>query len=247
MASSLRSLSFVGRGRNVANLFRAGDLPESKPDSNPLREYYNSVTTGPGVWKWEHYLDVYHRHLQKFIGQACHIAEVGVYSGGSLKMWMEYFGSRATIYGIDCQPACKAYENDLTRIFIGDQGSRSFWRDFKEQVPQLDALIDDGGHLPEQQIVTLEEILPHLRPGGVFICEDIAGERNHFSAYLHGLNSSLNAHNMETATLLKTTALQSAIASVHFYPFIVVVEKRKDAPCHLHAPKRGMEWQPWKL
>jgi hypothetical protein len=47
-----------------------------------------------------------------------------------------------------------------TSIHIGDQGDREFWRAFRERVPPVDVLIDDGGHQPEQQIVTLEEMLP---------------------------------------------------------------------------------------
>ena len=44
------------------------------------------------VWKWKHYCDVYHRHFSKFVGREVHVLEVGIYSGGSLQMWREYFG-----------------------------------------------------------------------------------------------------------------------------------------------------------
>jgi len=70
---------------------------------------------------------------------------------------------------------------------IGDQADRRFWKRFKQEHPRIDVLIDDGGHEPEQQLVTLEEMLPHLRPGGVYICEDVHGERNRFNAYVHGV------------------------------------------------------------
>ena len=38
-----------------------------------------------------------------------------------------------------------------------------------------------AGHTPEQQIVTLEEMLPHLRPGGVYLCEDVHGIHHDFA------------------------------------------------------------------
>jgi hypothetical protein len=60
----------------------------------------------------------------------------------------------------------------LIKIFIGDEEDRKFWRRFKAEVPAVDIVIDDGGHQTQQQVVTLEELLPHLRPGGVYICED---------------------------------------------------------------------------
>jgi hypothetical protein len=54
-------------------------------------------------------------------------------------------------------------------VFVGDQADRSFWKRVKQEVPNLGVVIDDGGHIPEQQIVTLEEMFPHLRPGGVYL------------------------------------------------------------------------------
>ena len=57
--------------------------------------------------------------------------------------------------------------DERTKIFIGDQADRSFWAEVRQTAPLIDIVIDDGGHLPEQQLVTLEELLPHVRPGGV--------------------------------------------------------------------------------
>jgi hypothetical protein len=38
----------------------------------------------------------------------------------------------------------------------------------------------------EQQIATREELLPHLQPGGVFLCEDLHGAYNRFASLLAG-------------------------------------------------------------
>ena len=158
---------------------------------NPRLLYFESHKTGRGIWKWRHYFDIYHRHFAKFVGREVHIAEIGVYSGGSLNMWKAYFGPRCHVYGVDIEPACKTYEGDRVKILIGDQADRGFWKSFREQVPTLDILVDDGGHAPEQQIVTLEEILPHLRPGGVYFCEDVTWVHNRFAAYVAGLAENL--------------------------------------------------------
>ena len=78
-------------------------------------------------------------------------------------------------------------------MFIGDQGDRSFWTRVKQAVPTIDILIDDRGHFPEQQRITLEGMLPHIAPGGVCLCEDIHGVFNQFAAYVQGLASGLNS------------------------------------------------------
>ena len=96
-------------------------------------------------------------------------------------LWAKYPGLR-----VDIQPACKAFEDESTKIFIGDQEDAAFWKRFKEQVPALDIVIDDGGHKPSQQTVTLEELLPHIRPGGIYLCEDVVAPFNQFATYVSG-------------------------------------------------------------
>ena len=38
----------------------------------------------------------------------------------------------------------------------------------------------------------MEEMLPYLNPGGVYVCEDIHGEFNRFTSYVQGLEQNLN-------------------------------------------------------
>src|SRR2546423_12660568 len=58
--------------------------------NNPLKNYFTSHKTGRGIWKWNHYFDIYHRYFKKFIGRRIGILEIGIYSGGSLDMWRAY-------------------------------------------------------------------------------------------------------------------------------------------------------------
>ncbi len=143
--------------------------------SNPLRTFFESHRDGAGIWKWTHYFDAYHRHLHKFVGHAPAVLEIGIYSGGSIEMWKSYFGPKTHIFGCDIEEACRKYASDDVTVFIGDQADRNFWSTVKEEVPPLNVVIDDGGHSPEQQMVTIEEMLPFLAPGGVFIARISTG------------------------------------------------------------------------
>lgn len=212
--------------------------------SNPLRDFFESRKTGRGIWKWNHYFDAYHRHFGKFVGSNVNVLEIGVYSGGSLEMWRHYFGSGCHVYGVDIEMACKCYEDESTTIIIGDQGDRDFWRDFKGKAPAIDILIDDGGHRTEQQIATFEEMLPHLRPGGVYLCEDVRGEHNGFSGYMQGIVANLNAFR-GSGSKVRTTEFQAWIQSVHFYPYMTFIEKADRPVRQFIAPKHGTEWQPY--
>jgi len=215
---------------------------------NPLQSYADACKEGPGIWKWNHYFDIYHRHFQKFVGRDVHVVEVGVYSGGSLLMWKSYFGPKAHISGVDIEPACEVYEQDQISIHIGDQADRQFWRTFRQQAAPVDVIIDDGGHTAEQQMITLEEMLPHLRPGGVYLCEDLHGTSQLFSSYAYSLAESLNTWvSLPTPGehASGTTPFQVAISSVHLYPFVVVIEKAEKAVDRFVAPKHGTQWQPF--
>ena len=58
-------------------------------------------------------------------------------------------------------------------IFIGDQSSPDFWRDFFADVGDVDIIVDDGGHTNKHQIVTVECCLDHIKDGGVLLTEDV--------------------------------------------------------------------------
>ena len=178
-------------GRDYSN----PSSPTLQPASpNWLEEYFDAHQTGHGLWKWRHYFPIYDRHLSKFRGREVHIVEIGIFSGGSLEMWKEYFGEQAHIYGVDVEPSCLAYEGDGIRVFIGDQADKIFWNHFVEEVPRIDVIIDDGGHQLHQQVPTFEALLPHLQPGGVYLCEDLYRASNPFHAYFSGLARNLSVH-----------------------------------------------------
>lgn len=241
------------RGLAVEKLYKALPVNEPLPTKaylpvNPLWEYFSNHKAGPGLWKWNHYFDAYHRHFAPFRNQDVNILEIGIYSGGSLGMWQQYFGEHCHIYGVDIEEACKSYESEKISVFIGDQQDRDFWANFRSKAPAIQILIDDGGHTPEQQMVTLEEMLPHMPAGSVYVCEDIHGISNQFTAFatamVHSLNASSNGISSGELGFISTPA-QQAIHSIHFYPYLCVIEKHESPPEALTAPKHGTEWQPF--
>src|SRR5688572_18968779 len=79
------------------------------PDDNPLAAYF-FANPGRMIQKWHHYFDIYHRHFQSFRGKSPVVLEIGVFQGGSLQMWRDYFGPGAKIVGIDIDPRCMQFE-----------------------------------------------------------------------------------------------------------------------------------------
>lgn len=232
-------------GRRAGPAGPPGLVVWRRPDGEDrLTQWAQGHTIGPGLWKWAHYFPAYERHLGTFVGEAVHVVEIGVYSGGSLQMWRDYFGPHAHVVGIDVAEACRAYAGERIEIEIGDQADPAFWRRFLSGGRRVDVVIDDGGHQVDQQVATLEAVLPHLTPGGVYICEDVAGVNNLFHEYLAGLIRNLDAWNAPAPRESRTVPVpfQSMIASIHRYPYLVVIERAADPPSEFVSPRRGTDW-----
>ena len=75
-------------------------------------EIYFKKNTGRLIYKWQHYFEIYDKHFSRFRGKEIVVLEIGVFQGGSLQMWKNYFGPGAKIYGIDIDPRCKNFEEE---------------------------------------------------------------------------------------------------------------------------------------
>jgi len=195
------------------------------------------------IHKWLHYFEIYDRHFNVFKNKPISLLEIGVFQGGSLNMWRDYFGNEAKIYGIDLNPECKKFETDNTKIFIGSQDDSNFLNQVKLQVPKLDIIIDDGGHKMKQQITSFEHLYDHVNDEGVYLVEDLhtsywgtfeggVKKPGTFVEYSKNFIDLLNAWHYCPETISEFT---KSTFGLHFYDSILVIEKRK-----ILAPKEEM-------
>jgi len=155
-------------------MVQAASFCAAGAERNRLYDIFIKNSDG-SIHKWHHYFQIYHRHFSKYVGRKANILEIGVFRGGSLKMWKKYFGRKATIYGLDIDPAAMRYADPKNgiHVFIGDQSDRAFMRDLMEKLPKIDIVIDDGGHTTKQQINTFLECYGKMADDGVYCCEDL--------------------------------------------------------------------------
>lgn len=118
------------------------------------------------------YFNSYEFMFEKYRDKPIIFCEVGVFNGGSLQMWRDYFGPKARIVGIDLNPIALELEKDGFEIYIGDQESKAFWSKLKEEIGFVDVILDDGGHKNGQQISTLFYGVDLIRDGGILVIED---------------------------------------------------------------------------
>ena len=213
---------------------------------NDLERYFLK-NDGNLIHKWRHYFEVYDRHFQKFRNKEIVILEIGVFDGGSLQMWKHYFGPKAKIFGIDINPACKELEEENIEILIGSQSDPDFLRSVKQKIPPIDILIDDGGHMMRQQILTFDYLFDHVKSNGIYLCEDLCTSywikygggykrKGTFIEYTKDLIDKLNAYHSEQDSL-QVSEFTKSTNSLHFYDGIFIVEKKpRKKPWH---EKRG--------
>lgn len=183
------------------------------------------------------------------------MAELGIFSGGSLEMWQNVFGPGLRLWGCDIAIMTKQYETDdtsgRTKIFNMDQTDPAAWSRFKKLVPKLDILIDDGLHLFKGQVASFDNIVDHIAPGGVFMTEDISdgtrpGAKSRYNdppEYTVGKYLEYSFRNTR-ALHHEYTHTQKTVDSVHYYPYLFVLEKRLSVGEKLKAIKHGNKWKP---
>lgn len=200
-----------------------------------FQKYFENNTSNC-IHKWIHYFDIYDFWFKKYKNKPIVILEIGVYQGGSLNMWRDYFGEEAKIFAIDINPLCKQFETENTKIFIGSQEDKEFLKYVKTQVPQFDILIDDGGHTMQQQIVSFEELYHHIKDDGLYLCEDLhtsywknygGGYKNpnSFIEYSKNFIDSINAWHSKEKQFTINNVTKSTYA-LHYYDSILILEKK---------------------
>lgn len=108
------------------------------------------------------------------------LSNMGVFGvpGASLRGWRQLL-PHAFVYGADIDRRI-LFEEDRIKTFYCNQLDRFSIRELWSH-PDLrggmDIIIEDGLHTLEANISFLEESLDHLRPGGIYITEDIRADR----------------------------------------------------------------------
>jgi hypothetical protein len=123
------------------------------------------------------YTKTYDRHLGGGRKETKAVLEIGVLDGASLLMWRDYFPN-AKIFGMDINPArhlgSKIAPTGRVHVFQGDQNERGHIEDVMACIrTPLDLVIDDGSHENESQLISFGILWPHVKPGGMYIIEDV--------------------------------------------------------------------------
>jgi cephalosporin hydroxylase len=156
---------------SLQELLNTGDYFTDKgrfPNSN---KYYDT-----SVVDLHNYIPTYEAMFSKMKNESINFLEIGIYHGGSLKLWRDYF-TKANIIGIDIiytETARRTLANTNVSVLLSDStDSNSDVLTNKIKDIEFDIIIDDGCHSFDSQYKTLQNYWGKLKTGGIYIIEDI--------------------------------------------------------------------------
>ncbi|MFN0166257.1 MAG: class I SAM-dependent methyltransferase [Bryobacteraceae bacterium] len=133
-----------------------------------------SAIAPDGLFKSPALLERYSLHFGALRASVRSLFELGVYRGGSLQMWRDYFPG-AVIAGLDLN--VETLPGDMTRIrfYPGSQDDTALLTRIAEEcAPEgFDIIIDDCAHVGTLAKTTFWHLFDnHLKPGGIYVIED---------------------------------------------------------------------------
>jgi predicted O-methyltransferase YrrM len=125
------------------------------------------------------YTAVYSLLLSRFREQSIRFAEIGIAGGASVLMWSSYFKNpQRKLFFFDCdkkfiQHAESFRLADVFCLEMDVMKKESIEEGLKNIGGDLDVILDDSTHGIPEQVKIIKHGLPYLKPGGMFIIEDI--------------------------------------------------------------------------
>ena len=124
------------------------------------------------------YFDVYEELLSPYKDKKGSILEIGVYRGGSLLLWSDYF-KNFEICGLEVidrvgDKVRNSLDSNRVNFSLIDAYNTDCITFLNEKYENgFDVIIDDGPHTLESQLTFIELYLDLLKPDGVLIIEDV--------------------------------------------------------------------------
>ena len=183
------------------------------------------------------YMDVYEPYLTPLRAKAINFLEIGVLGGCSLRAWREFFPF-GKIYGLDIDPAAQRHQADRIDITIGSQADPAVLAKVMSKVDGFDVILDDGSHASEHMQVSFQHLWTKLKPGGLYIIEDLGstyrGVDMDWPGMRYNPESSLpcSRKEFEAFFLQMISDLdheRGEVLSVHFWHFLMIVMKKRSS------------------
>jgi len=175
-------------------------------ENNSFNFYCNLFNSdkGDNYVNSNHYAHWYENWFAPIKEKATNICEIGVFNGSSTKAFKSYFPN-AEIIGLDIDNKSQYNEERITTKVL-DQSNISQLQNFIDECQshniKFDIILDDGSHDIEHQQMTFGKLFQLLKPGGIYIIEDMCTSYFSVGASLYGYLTTQIKKNNNTIQFL---------------------------------------------
>ena len=155
-------------------------------DLNFLFEYFNSDKGNfftdqysqphkkDNIKKKAHSYSKFYEHYFKDIrNNNLNIIEIGSFYGNASAALFFYF-KNSNIFGADINPDMFLYKSKrVNNFFLNNSKRELIEKNLKNKKVEFDIIIEDASHMLKDQVLTLFMYFKLLKPGGIFIIEEI--------------------------------------------------------------------------
>ena len=135
-----------------------------------------AIKYGTDKWGKHHYTPVYYDLFKDRQNEVQKVLEIGTAEGAGLFMFRDFFPN-AIIYGAEIDPRRVELMKgqDRIEVFEVNQASGDDLINLMNEIGgDIDLVIDDGSHKPEDQIFTCLYLMQYVKKGCIYVIEDVA-------------------------------------------------------------------------
>lgn len=218
-------------------------------EKKKLKKLYDGYKEAHFFDHWLEYADRYQLHLPnpkniRKKKRKIRMLEIGVQSGGSVRVWKQYYGNNLVYTGLDADSRCKRSESPEENIFIeiGSQENHEVLKSVCDKYGPFHVIVDDGGHTNNTITNSLLYLFPRsscMHHRGIYVIEDthtVASEGSYgISEIPAGLFASMHTYWAANQTMPsnydeKFSVFAGKIEEIHLYDSMIFISKGEQKP-----------------
>jgi demethylmacrocin O-methyltransferase len=183
------------------------------------------------------YTYYYEQYFEPIRNENLNVVEIGIlrhparpYEGASLLLWRDYF-ENSIIHGIDINDHTSIAEERI-KIHVADQGNREQLNYVFTNIGTPDIIIEDGSHFMHHQQISLAHLFKTLKPGGIYVVEDL--HTSHPQPPFPPMGFQLSAEDTLTLDMLQEFVETGKINSIFMTDEEKAYLEENIASCEIH-------------
>jgi demethylmacrocin O-methyltransferase len=172
------------------------------------------------------YTYYYEQYFEPIRNENLNVVEIGIlrhparpYEGASLLLWRDYFENTSIA-------------EERIKIHVADQGNREQLNYVFTNIGTPDIIIEDGSHFMHHQQISLAHLFKTLKPGGIYVVEDL--HTSHPQPPFPPMGFQLSAEDTLTLDMLQEFVETGKINSIFMTDEEKAYLEENIASCEIH-------------